>query len=57
MPFSVVKGEVFKVKASLFNYENTCLPVNKFKSKLLFHEISIIVKRYRWILATINDYM
>ncbi len=28
MPYSVIKGEVFKVKASLFNYEKTCLPVN-----------------------------
>ncbi len=30
LPYSVVKGEVFPVKASVFNYENSCFPVKNF---------------------------
>lgn len=29
LPYSVIKGEIFQVKASVFNYETTCVPVRK----------------------------
>ncbi len=30
LPYSVIRGETFPVKASVFNYENTCVPVDIF---------------------------
>jgi len=27
LPYSVIRGETFPVKASVFNYENTCVPI------------------------------
>lgn len=27
LPYSVIKGEIFPVKASVFNYASTCLPI------------------------------
>lgn len=30
LPYSVVRGESFPVKATIFNYENTCVPVSGF---------------------------
>jgi hypothetical protein len=29
LPYSVIKGELFPVKVSVFNYENSCQPVSK----------------------------
>jgi hypothetical protein len=27
MPYSAIRGEIFPVKASVFNYETSCVPV------------------------------
>ena len=39
LPYSVIKGETFPVKASVFNYENTCLPVLNFSYSNQFDTI------------------
>ena len=28
LPYSVIRGETFQVKASVFNFESTCVPVS-----------------------------
>ena len=28
LPYSVIRTEIFQVKASIFNFEKTCVPVN-----------------------------
>ena len=37
LPYSVIRGETFPVKASVFNYENTCLPVLNFSYSSQFN--------------------
>ena len=46
MPYSVVKGEIFPIKASAFNYEDTCIPV-LIKLKTYFYLIIHRIKCLR----------
>jgi hypothetical protein len=43
LPYSVISKEVFEVKASIFNYESSCFPVNNLKFCCLLNYLLIVL--------------